>query len=88
MWCVTLPNASIHSYDQLIRELAHAFYQYDHKALNKKILELRKAPDESLLQFWECIHNLEFQFLEDEIDWKFICEIFQYLLHIYENPQC
>lgn len=67
--------------------MKRAFHHFDHKALNKKILELWKAPDESFLQFWECFHNLTFQFLEDEIDWKFLRERFHYLLHISENPQ-
>ena len=53
----------------------------------KKNLKLRKAPDESLVQFWDHFNNLAFQILEDEIDWNFIREIFQYLLNISENPQ-
>lgn len=76
MWCVTLPNASIHSFDQLVRELTNGFYQYDHQALKKKILKLRKALYESLVQFWDLFHNLAFQILEDEIYWKFLNEIF------------
>ena len=85
-WCVTLHIASIHSYDQMIRELSHSFYHYDRKELNKKVLQLRKEPDESLFQFWVRFHNLAFQIPKDEIDWKFINERFQYLLHISENP--
>lgn len=64
-----------------------ALYQYDHQAFKKKILELRKAPDDSIVHFWDRFHNIAFQILEDEIDWNFLREIFQYLLHISENPQ-
>lgn len=50
-WCVTFPAASIHFYDQTLGEFSHSFYHYDRKTLNKIILQLWKAPDESLLQF-------------------------------------
>jgi len=53
--------------------------------LNKKILELHKAPDESIWQFWEHFQNLAFQIPEDDVNWKFLRERFQHLLHISEN---
>lgn len=53
MWYVILPNASIHSFNQLFGELTSAFYHYDHQELKKKILKLQKAPDESLMKFWD-----------------------------------
>ena len=64
-----------------------ASHHFDLKALNKKILELWKALDVSLLQFWEQFCNLTFQFPEDEIGWKFLRERFQYLIDISENSQ-
>lgn len=70
----------------MIKELGGAFYHYDCKALNKKNLELRKEPDESIMQFWDFFCNLAFQIPEDEVDWKFLKEYFQYLLHISQNP--
>jgi len=62
-----------------------AFHHYDRKALKKKKLELRKAPEESIEEFHKIFHNLAFQILEHEIDWKFLNERFQYILHIFEN---
>jgi len=50
-WCVTLRNQSIHSLNHFIVEMDCAFHHFDHKALNKKNLELWKAPHESMLQF-------------------------------------
>lgn len=73
-WCVTLHASSIHSLCHLVRDLTHVFYCYDHKELNKKIIELLKAPDESIEQFHICFCNLGFQFFLDEIDWKFLNE--------------
>jgi len=37
------------------------------------------------MNLWYFFRNLEFQFPKDEIDWKFLNEIFQCLLEIYEN---
>jgi len=53
----------------------------------KKLMKLRKEPNESIAQFWHCFHNITFQILEDEMDWKFLIERFQYLLHVFENPK-
>lgn len=73
---VLLPATSFHSYDQMIRELAHAFYCYNQKSLTKKFLELWKAPDESHMQFWTRFCNLLFQIPGDEIDWNFLMKYF------------
>lgn len=47
-WCHTLPIASTHLFDHMIGDLIHAFYRYECKALNRKILKLWKPPDESI----------------------------------------
>jgi len=52
----------------MIGELFCAFYHYDCKELSKNILKLWKAPDESIVQFWDNFYNLTFQIPEDEID--------------------
>lgn len=49
-WCATLPEKPIHSLSHLVTEIDHAFNHFNRKALHKEILELRKAPDESLEQ--------------------------------------
>jgi len=57
-WCATLVEKSIHSLSHLVVEIYHAFIHFDHKALNKEILTLRKAPDESIEEFHTCSFNL------------------------------
>lgn len=47
--CHTLPTTSIHCYDLILDDLFHSFYHYDCEALNKKIMFLRKEPDESIV---------------------------------------
>jgi len=39
---------SIHSITHLVVEIDCAFNHFNYKALNKEIMKLRKAPDESI----------------------------------------
>lgn len=84
-WCQTLTDASIHSFKHLVTKLSHAFDMFDCKCLRKKILELRKSPDEPLHHFHIHFMHLCFEYLKDEADWNFLIRIFQYLIHISEN---
>lgn len=70
----------------MFRELFCAFFFYDRKALNHKILKLWKAPNESIVQFYDLFCHYYFEFPKYEVDWKFLTERFQYLVHISENP--
>lgn len=45
-WYHTLIDASIHSFEHFITKMSHAFDMLYRKGLGKKILELRKSPDE------------------------------------------
>ena len=85
-WCSMLPKKSIHSHACLVAEIDHDFNHFDHKALNKEILKLQKAPNEFVEQFHTCFYNLAYRFPEDDIDWKFLDGRFEYLLYIFENP--
>ena len=38
------------------------------------------------MNFYDSFIHYFFQFLEDEFDWKFMNEIFQYLVHTCANP--
>jgi len=81
-WCTTLPEKSIHSLAHLVAEIDHAFNHFNHKALDQEILKFRKAPDESVDQFYTHVCNLAYRFPKDEIDW--IYGRFEYLLGIFE----
>jgi len=60
----------------MIRELGHAFIFYDRKALHRKFLKLQKELEESIVHFYDHFCHYYFEFLEDEVDWKFLNEIF------------
>lgn len=47
----------------MIRELGSSFFYYDRKALNQKIMELRKASNESSAQCWDFLCIFLFKFL-------------------------
>ena len=52
----------------MIRELGCVFIFYEYKSLNRKILKLRKAPEESIEHFYDRFHHYYFEFPEDEVD--------------------
>ena len=86
--CIGVPHSlkkSIHSLSHLVVEIDCAFNHFNCKALNKEILKLQKASNESVEQFNTRFCNLAYQFTEDEIDWEFLDGIFEYLLYISKN---
>ena len=83
--CAILPEKYIHSLTQLIKEISDSFYHFDDQALNKEILKLRKAPDESIELFHTLFCNISYQFPKDEIDWEFLDGRFTYLIYISDN---
>lgn len=50
-WLVTLPKKYIHSFGHFFIELSDVFHKFECHSLNKKILKLRKTPDESFAKF-------------------------------------
>lgn len=81
-WCATLLENYILSLSHLVIELNCAFNHFDYKALNKEILKLRKAPDESVEQAHTCFCSFACRFLEDEIDLEFLDGRFKCILYI------
>ena len=59
-WCATLLEKSIHSLSHMVTEIDHAFNNFNRKELNKEIMELRKALDESIEQFHTHFCNLTY----------------------------
>lgn len=47
-WCAKLPKKYIHSLSHLVAKINGAFNHFNRKELKKEIVELRKAPDESV----------------------------------------
>ena len=58
---------------------------YDYGTIYKKIIHLRKGPDESLEDFHDYLMHF-YYFYEDDIDWNFMKEKFEYVVHISLNP--
>ncbi len=59
-WCATLPEKSIHSLVHLVAVIYRAFSHFNYQALDKEILKLRKAPDESVEQFYIHFCNIAY----------------------------
>lgn len=67
-WHLKFPAPSIHSFKHMIRDLGRAFFCYDDKALHRKILKLKKAPNKSIVHSYDCFHHYYFEFPKDEVD--------------------
>jgi len=50
-WCHTLPTASIHSFEKLVKELDEAFEKYDYQDGHDRINQLRMKSGEYLEGF-------------------------------------
>jgi hypothetical protein len=59
-------TASIHTWEQFMREFLHAFENYDYDKLCEEILELRKNEDESLEYFVIIFTHLFYRFPLDD----------------------
>jgi len=86
-WYHPLPITSIHSFEHLVKELYRTFGMYDYKSIFKKIMRLRKSPDESLDDFHDHFNNFCFEFSENDINWNLMKEKFEFLVHILMTPQ-
>ena len=67
-WCCTLPESSIHSFEQLASELQQAFHRYDFHNVLLKINDIRMEPQESLDEFSIRFVHYCFEFPEKDVD--------------------
>lgn len=75
-WCHTLPNASIHSFDQLVKELHEAFEKYDYQDVCDRINQIRMKYGEYLEDFLNRFLHLCYEFPGEYFDYNFISERF------------
>lgn len=50
-------------------------------------MHLRKAPNEPLNDFHNCFIHFCYNFFEDDIDWNFVKDKFEFIIHISMNPK-
>lgn len=79
------PVTSRHSFKHLAIEIFHTFDKYDYKYVFKKIMQLRKAPDESLDDFHDHFIHFFFEIFEDDVYWPLMKEKFEFIVHISTN---
>ena len=68
-WCCTLPEASIHSFEQLASELQQAFHRYIFQNVFIKLNGIRMEPQEPLDEFSIIFVHYCFEFPEKDFDW-------------------
>ena len=78
--CHTLPTTSIHSFEQLVKEIREAFDMYAYKDVYKMINQLRMKTHESLEDSLDWFLHLCYEFSEEYVNWNFMSERFQHLV--------
>jgi len=88
-WCSILPLNFMDSFKQFSDLIESFFHHFDAEALDKKMLQQRKAQRESLEEFLGCFLLLIFKALKTEMKCQYHMEIFEYCLHksIYPNEK-
>ena len=67
-WCHRLFAASIHSFEELVREVFEPFDTYDYQDVYKRINHIRMKHDETLEEFLDRFLHLCYEFPEEDID--------------------
>ena len=60
---------------------------FDLDYLNQKQLQQWKVPHESIMDFWQCFRDLEFQALRSKIKFSYLWDWFEYFLRKYARPK-
>lgn len=86
-WCYTLCTSSIHTFENIAKEIYHTFYRYDYKYVFKKIMRLWEEPHESLDDFHDHFIHFCFELFKDDVYWPLMRDKFEFLVHISMNSQ-
>jgi len=85
-WCCSLLVDSVHSLEQLCDLIESTFHRFDLEPLDQKLLQKRKAPHESPMDFWQCFHVLQFQAPKIQMKFPYLWDRFNYYLNKSVHP--
>ena len=60
-WVLSLPADTVHSFEHFCDFIEDMFYHFDPDHLDWKLLHQRRASHESVIDFWQCFRDLQFQ---------------------------
>lgn len=86
-WCCSIPPGSVHSLEQLCDLIGSTFHHFYLEPIDQKLLQQRKAPHESPMEFWECFRVLQFQAPKSQMKFPYLWDRFEYCLNKSVNPK-
>ena len=60
-WVLSLPANTMHSFEHFCDLIEDMFYHFYPDHLDWKLSQQRRAPHESVIDFWQPFHDLQFQ---------------------------
>jgi len=66
----------------LVNEVHHVFNKYEYQDVLNEIDQFIMEYNESLEQFYDKFLHIFYEFLDEDVDWKFLDETFQFLVSI------
>ena len=60
-WVLSLLVDTVHSFEHFCDLIDDMFYHFDPYHLDRKLLQQQRAPHESVIDFWQCFCDLQFQ---------------------------
>ena len=77
-WLCSLPADRVHSLEHFCDLIEDTFYHFDRDHLDQKLLQQRKVPHESTMDFWQCFRDLQFQALKSQMKIFYLWGRFEY----------
>ena len=79
-WVLSLPTNTVHSCEHFCDLIEDTFYHFDPNHLDRKLLQQQRAPHESVIDFWQCFHDLQFQAPRTQMKFTYLWDRFEYCL--------
>lgn len=76
-WVLSLPANTMHSFEHLCDLIEETFYNFDINYLDRNVLQQWSAPHESIIDFWQCFHDLQFQALKSQMKFSYLWDRFE-----------
>ena len=77
----------MHSFQHFYDLIEDTFYDFDLDYLGRELLHQRRAPHESVINFWQCFSDLQFQALKSQMKFAYLWDRFEYCLKKSARPK-
>lgn len=77
----------MHSFDHFYDIIEDTFYHFYLDHLDQNLLQQRRAPHESVIEFWQCFQNLQFQAMRSQMKLAYLWDQLEYCLKKSSRPK-